>query len=207
MTRFLLLPAAALSAVAQTPAPIGIVRGDLVKWEASGSRGELDVRGADGHVLTCGFDPKTYFERENQRIAPAGMAVGDRLEIVADRKPGAAACYARTVHVLDPSVLQRRPSSARPREFQNATESIVPRGNMTFAGIVLRTGPEAVLLKTRTGGEERLLLRADTRYINEGSRVEPALLKTGTRVFIRAGRNLDGDVEAYQIIWGDIVRP
>jgi hypothetical protein len=26
-----------------------------------------------------------------------------------------------------------------------------------------------------------------------------------TRVFVRAGRALDGDVEAYQVMWGDVV--
>ena len=31
--------------------------------------------------------------------------------------------------------------------------------------------------------------------------------KPTTRVFVRAGKNLDDQVEAYQIIWGDIMEP
>jgi hypothetical protein len=27
------------------------------------------------------------------------------------------------------------------------------------------------------------------------------------RVFVRAGRNLDDNIEAYQVMWGDILRP
>jgi hypothetical protein len=189
-------------------APIGIVRGDLVKWDGTPSRGQLEVRGADANVVTCGFDAKTYFERDSQRIAPAAMAAGDRIEMVADRKPGTTSCYARTVHVIDPSV-QRRGSYSRmrPREVMNPTETFAPRGDLTYAGVIVRVNPDSLTVRTRTEGEKILLVRADTRYLAEGIRVDPAALKGGTRVFIRAGRNLDGDVEAYQVIWGAIVRP
>jgi hypothetical protein len=37
--------------------------------------------------------------------------------------------------------------------------------------------------------------------------VDAADLKPTTRVFVRAGKNLDEQVEAYQIIWGDIMEP
>lgn len=193
-------------AFAQQDAPIGIVRGDLVKWDGNASRGELNIRTAPDREVTCGFDAKTYFERDNQRIAPPAMEAGDRLELVADHKPGTTVCYARTVHVIDPEMARRSALRAR-RERMSPTEAIVPRGDLTFAGVVLRLDPEVLWLKTRTGGEKKLLLRSDTRYLSEGQRVNPANLKVSQRVFIRCGKNLDGDVEAYQIIWGDIIRP
>ncbi len=197
---------AAILGWSQTDAPIGIVRGDLVKWEGNATRGELNILLSPGSEVTCGFDAKTYFERDNQRIAPPAMLAGDRLELVADHKPGSSTCYARTVHVIDASVAKRSASRAH-REQMNPTEAIVPRGDLTFAGVVVRLDPEILWLKTRSDGEKKLLLRSDTRYLSEGQRVDPANLKVSQRVFIRCGKNLDGDVEAYQIIWGAIIRP
>jgi hypothetical protein len=37
--------------------------------------------------------------------------------------------------------------------------------------------------------------------------VEAADLKPNTRVFIRAGKNFEDQVEAYQVIWGEILHP
>jgi len=37
--------------------------------------------------------------------------------------------------------------------------------------------------------------------------VEAADLKPNTRVFVRAGKNLGDQIEAYQIIWGEILHP
>lgn len=199
---------AVVNAAAQISAPMGIVRGDLVKWEGQDGRGELELRGLDAHTLTCTFDAKTYFERDNQRIAAPAMAAGDRLEIVADKRPGTDVCYARTVHVIDATV-SKRPVGARARlrEAPNPTERFAPRGDLTYAGVVLRLEPNAIVLKTRADGEKTLLLRPDTRYMGEGLRVEPATLKLRTRVFVRAGKNLDGDVEAYSVMWGEMVKP
>jgi len=59
-------------------------------------------------------------------------------------------------------------------------------------------------LRTRVDGEKLILLRQDTRYIGDGQRVGADGLKRNTRVFVRAGRNLDNDVEAYQVVWGGI---
>lgn len=200
----LLITVGALSA--QQSAPVGIVRGDLVKWQADSGRGSFELRALDTRLLTCSFDPKTYFERDNQRIGPAAMFVGDRLEIVADREPGASTCYARTVHVIDPAVLKRPLSRLRLRESVSSTEFLAPRGDMTFSGVVLRVSGDSLLLRTRAGGEQNLLLRSDTRYMGEGLRVAQSTLQPQTKVFVRAGRNLDGDIEAYSVTWGDIVQ-
>ncbi len=78
---------------------------------------------------------------------------------------------------------------------------------MTFAGVVTQLTPELLVLRTRSEPRQTLLLRSDTRFMSEGQRVERADLHVNTRVFVRAGRNLDNEVEVYQVIWGDIVRP
>ncbi len=75
-----------------------------------------------------------------------------------------------------------------------------------FSGLVVRVDHAVLTLRTRTDGVKTILLRQDTRYIGDGQRVDAAALRNHTRVFIRAGRNLDNDIEAYQVVWGEIVR-
>ena len=55
-------------------------------------------------------------------------------------------------------------------------------------------------------GEMGVTLLPDTRYLDGGRRVEsPALLNK--HVFVRAGRDVWGDLEAYRVMWGEIVAP
>lgn len=193
---------------AQIVAPMGIVRGELVRWEGTGSKGELAVKAPDARILTCTFDVKTYFEMDNQRITAPAMKPGDHVEIVADRRAGSEVCYARTVRVIDDTLARKAPGTrSRTHEASDPTERFAPRGDLTYAGLVMRIDSNVLVLKTRTDGEKMLLLRPDTRYIGEGMRVNPSTLKAQTRVFIRAGKNFEGDVEAYSVVWGDIVNP
>lgn len=207
MRNLLYLGCVSLGVFAQQ-APVGIVRGDLVQWQGSGNTGNLSVRTGEGRVYECAFDGKTYFEQDNHRVTPGVMSVGDRLEMLADRRPGSQNCYARTIRVMDPgsanlSVAARQ----RFRRPQSPTESFAPRGDMTFAGVVLKVEPDAIVLRTRTDGEKLIVLRHDTRYIGDGQRADLDHLERNTRVFIRAGRNLDNEIEAYQVVWGRIVQP
>jgi hypothetical protein len=86
-------------------------------------------------------------------------------------------------------------------------DDLFPRGDLTFAGIVARVGQDMLVLRTRAKGELRLLLRPDTRYVQDGVLADASGLGVNTRVFVRGGRNLDGDLEAYQVMWGEILRP
>jgi len=187
--------------------PMGIVRGDMVTWEGSPVSGLLTVSNTNGE-FRCGFDAKTWMERDGQRVAIGAFGPGDRVEIVADRKPGSKVCYARTVHAVDQPVARFGPGR-RPllKLGPSPTEAWAPRGDMTFAGVVTQLTPELLVLRTRSEPRQTLLLRSDTRFMSEGQRVERADLHVNTRVFVRAGRNLDNEVEVYQVIWGDIVRP
>lgn len=196
------------AATAQENAPIGIFRGDLVSWTGTQRTGELTFRNTENLLYRCSYDDKTYFERENQRISVAATQKGDRVEILSDRKLGSEVCYARTVEIVDIRLMHVVPGvRPRVRNAVSATELFMPRGDMTVAGVVLRLDPDRVILRTRSGEHKAILLRSDTRYLTAGQMADRAALAVNTRVFIRAGKNLDNEVEAYQIVWGEILQP
>lgn len=185
---------AAFALLAQVEPPIGILRGELVSASDTG----FEMRGADKIVYKCGYDFRTYFERENERITAANIHTGETVEVVADHQPGTSVCYARTVHVIDANL-----KSKRWRAAPSPTESFAPRGDLTYSGVVTRQDGQSVTVKTRAG-DVTLQKRLDTRYLDGGQRAETAAINS--RVFIRAGRNLDGELEAYQVVWGNILK-
>ena len=203
-----LLLAVALSS--QQQAPVGIIRGRLVEWSGTPASGELTVRTAEERLYRCSFNDKTYFERERQRIAVLGLRGEDHLELLTDRHSTADKCHARTVYVVAPPRPKPHISpyfAALLRPFQSTTDHIVARGNLTFSGIVLRLEPDRLVLRTRSQGQKTIMLREDTRYGEGGSIVEPSHLRVNTLVYVRAGRNYEGDIEAYHVVWGDILGP
>jgi hypothetical protein len=203
----LLFFAAGLAAAQQ--APLGIVRGTLIARDQT-ETGELTVRLADNHVYFFQFDARTLVEKEKKTVAVTGLATGDKLEIVSDVGKNPRERYARTVKVVteEPASPPRRVWLRRhPPEGGSMLDDLFPRGNMTFAGVVASVGRDSLLLRTRGRNETRILLRPDTRYLREGQPVEAAALAVNTRVFVRAGKNLYEEIEAYQVIWGEILKP
>lgn len=193
---------------AQEPAPLGLVRGELLEWDAAGTSGELSIRTSGDQVFRFLFDPKTYVEREKQRIPVSKLRKGDALEIIADKAAGLNLRYARTVQVIERQPPPKLPVSlGRIRVYRSPTEHIAPRGNLTFAGVISRMTDERLVLRTRLEGEKIIFLRQDTRYLEDGSQVEASTLKPNTRVFVRAGKNLEDEIEAYQVVWGEILSP
>jgi hypothetical protein len=193
---------------AQEEAPIGMVRGTMLECEVIGSIGSLALRTPENKVFRFSFDSRTYFEREKRRVNAGRLQQGDALEIVSDRGDRPSLRYARIVHVLDDAPAVRFSSYLeRLRQYRSATEHIVPRGTLTYAGVVARVHGGLMVLRTRGGGETHILLRPDTRYLHGGAIVESSALGAHTRVFVRAGRNLDDEIEAYQIVWGEILSP
>jgi hypothetical protein len=184
----------------QTEMPTGFVRGAMATWEGTPALGQITVRAADGSLSFCGYDFRSWFERAHERIAVAKLVPGDLLEVLADRKPGTFACYVRIVHVLDP------PARVNPRRIAAVKPPDPPmlRGDRTVSGVVLRREGPALTVRTRTD-ERTLLLRADTAYFGDGLRLDSAALVVNTHIFVRAGRNSDGRIEAYQVMWGRIV--
>jgi len=172
---------------AQQPMPAGIVRGSLVAWR----NGNLSVRQADGAIYDCAYDDHTLFQRNQWPIQSSELAGGEPVEVVADRWPAMPSCYVRMLSVVSAS-----PKS--PRRRAPAIDVWVPRGYLNYAGLVVKNEGSKFTLKTRSG-PRTLRLRPDTHYSDAS---QPLLNK---HVFVRAGRTLEGVLEAYQVIWGEIL--
>jgi len=192
---------------AQVNAPIGIVRGDLVGWSGNARGGTITLRNGDQRLLKCSFDNLTWFEHANEHVVISALAAGDHVEMVADRNPPYSNdCYARTVQIVD-AVAPHRTALGKPRLrlLNSATESWAPRGEMTLSGLVDTVEGNWLTIRLRDHSQRKILLRTDTRYLGEGLPQERIDLAPQMRIFVRAGHNLDGDVEAYSIIWGAIL--
>ena len=197
----------ATAALAQENAPPGLLRGVLLSWSAAADGAAFTFLGFENRVYSCSYDQKTYMERNNQRTTFARAEKGDRLEIVADHRPGSGLCYARTVHILDDPRSYLVPG-VRPRPKESSTfATLTPRGDLTFTGVVVRLTPATLTLRFRSGEHKLIRLRADTRFLGDGQLAGPGSLRANTMVFVRAGKNLDDEVEAYQVIWGEILHP
>jgi hypothetical protein len=190
---------------AQTPENAALVRGVLLECDAKPA-GELSIRTIDHQVLRYQFDRKTYAEREDRLIEAARLLPGEQVEIVSDRMPGSVLRYARTIHVIEPKAPPRPLSPNRLRPY-NPRLDTVRTGNLTYSGVVYRLNPSRVMIHTRETGDLAIQLRADTRYLQNGIIVQAADLKPNTRVFIRAGKDVYNEIEAYQVIWGNILEP
>jgi hypothetical protein len=191
---------------AQTPSNSPILRGVVLECEQR-SAGELTVRGTDNEVLRYQFDRRTYVERDEKMIEPARLLPGEKVEIVSDRAPGFTLRYARTIHVIQP-VAPVRPqrTNAIPRPYNERLDT-VRTGTLTYSGVVYRVNADKFVLHTREAGDLPILLRKDTRYLEDGQVVDLESLKPNMRVFVRAGKDLYNEVEAYQVIWGNIMAP
>lgn len=195
---------------AQEPAFSGVIRGVLIERDDPGPAGEFSLRAkSTNQVYRFRFDGKTYVEREEQRVSMQRLERGDTIEVVADRDESVAVHYARTVHVIE-ALRPPRPAAlaGRLRSYRaSPMDLLAPRGNLTYSGVIARLTVDRLVLHTRQEGEKTILLRLDTRYLEGGTMVEAADLKPNTRVFVRAGKNLGDQIEAYQVIWGEILQP
>ncbi len=183
-----------------------LVRGTLLECDASPT-GELSIRAADNRVLRYRFDRKTYLERDQQLIDAARLSPGAQLEIVSERLSGYTLNYASRIHVIPPEPPYRSQLLRRLRAYTPVAEPVPRTGNITYSGVVSRLDGQHVVLHTREAGDLSILLRKDTRYLEEGQMVEAEHLKPTMRVFVRAGKDVYQQVEAYQVIWGTILTP
>ena len=171
--------------------PSGINRGTLASMTSS----EISVRDSRNVIYTCFYDSRTYVERSNSRIAIADLASGESVEVLADRKPGSSECYARIIESVS-----RHPAVS----VDFGTAAILPYGDLTFSGLVTHIDGYALTLRSKPGVKE-IRVRRDTRYIGDGLPLGRDSLPVNTFVFVRAGRDAWGQIEAYQVIWGSIV--
>jgi hypothetical protein len=196
----------AASALAQDNGPSGFLHGDLMSWTGTPRGGQFTFHVVPDHLYFCSYDERTYIERENQRITMASAEQGDRLEIVSDRKQGSAQCYARTVHILENPRTYVVPG-VRPRPPAAKTSPLRPHADLSLSGAVYRITPGALILRSRSGDRQLVRLRPDTSFFAEGQAADPSNLQVNQVVYVRAARTMYGEVEAYQVIWGDILQP
>jgi len=190
---------------AQEPAPEGTVRGTLVDRD-DGPSGDLSVRAGDHRVHCFRFDAATAVERDGGKAALSELNKGDTVEVIAGAGPYPRLRHARLVRVLDrlPAPVRVRPPRRAGVELR---DDLFPRGNLTLSGVVKSLHAGRMVLATRSQGESGILLRDDTRYFADGVEAAFAGLRVNARVFVRAGRNLDQEIEAYQVMWGGIFQP
>ena len=199
-----LLLLAPLIARAQFPAPEQA--GVVLERDFNVDEGEFAIRAPDYQVYRYRFDLKTIVDRDTLSGGMGHLRVGDRVTVESDTVPDSLLRYARLVRV---SGAQPQMSLADGRFHGNAFSllDLSPHtATMTFSGVVARLNDQSLVLRTREG-EQTLLIRRDTRYVDNGDTVQAAQLRPNMRVFVRAGKNLYEQVEAYQVIWGSILQP
>jgi hypothetical protein len=178
--------------------PVGVVSGYISDIKAS----SFLLKTTTSKEFRCSFDHRTWFEQSRVRVTVNAFQPADLVEIIADRRLiDGHPCYVRTVRLAD---LAPKQTGRMRITYRAVTESIIPRGEFEWAGTVSELTPEKMVLRTRTDGYKTLVLRQDTRYLEDGVVSEHARLRRNTRVWIRAGRSFSGDIEAYQIIWGAV---
>ena len=187
-----LLCSASTAQIVEAPAE---VRG-IVLDRDPGPTGEFSVRAPNNHVFRYRFDAKTAIDGE--------LRPGDQIELTSDAT-GEPVRYARTIHVVVAAPIARRQPPARPRPYNAAEERLAFRGDLTFSGVISSLSGSRLVLRTRDAGEQTIMLRQDTRYLSNGELVASVDLKPNMRVFVRASKNIYGDVEAHQVVWGTIL--
>ena len=192
---------------AQTEMPVGIFRGALVVFSGVAAAGDLSVRQSSGDVLVCHYDAHTVLERDHRSARLSTLETGEPVQVLADRKPGSRSCYARIVEVMNPALeLARAREKARAAKQAEvaAAARFSPKGDRDLAGVVVRCDGKMLVLRTRAG-ETTLALRPDTRYLQDGLRMDT--VKVNDRVSVRAGMDIYGNLQAYQVLWGDFDSP
>jgi hypothetical protein len=188
-----------MSAVVAEEVPVGVVSGYISDIQPK----SFLLKTTTGKEFRCSYDNRTWFEQSRVRVPVRSFQPADLVEIIADRRLiDGTPCYVRTVRLAE---LAKPKDDGRMRiTYRSVTESIIPRGEYEWAGIVSELSEETLVLRTRAAGHKTIVLRRDTRFLEDGVVSEWARLRRNTRVTIRAGRSLEGNIEAYQIIWGAV---
>lgn len=199
--RALAIPLFAALALAQPPPDPGVMRGILIEHDPEAA-GEFAVRAADYHVFRYRYDAHTTVNAPPLRI-------GDQVEVTTDPAGDQPLRYARSVVVTaavppPPPVKRAAAHPAPVPVYRSLDDRWREQGDTSLSGVIVRLDGMHLVLRTHTG-ERTILLRQDTRYLDNGEVAAIAALKPTMRVFVNAGRNLDGDLEGYQVVWGHIL--
>lgn len=187
--------------MAQESAPPGLLHGELIGSQGVAKRGEFQFLVGGDRLYTCSYDERTYVERDKQSTTIDQLSKGERLEIIADGQPGSGRCYARAVETVPSAVRRSKPRTPEPYKADSWSQPF------TMSGAVVSINPEILILRLRNGEHKVVRLRAQTRYLQDGQATEPSALPASTVVSIRAIKNVRGETEASQVIWGEILLP
>lgn len=192
-----------------TPSDSGFTRGVLLERDSEPAAGEFAVRLPDNEVLRYSYDAHTYVEQAEHNVDIPRLHPGEQVEVVSDSVDGSRLRYARTVHAVGATrtaARRRVPTFVPLHHFSMEEERLIPKGDLTYAGVIGEIAGSRMVLHTRSAGDQTIVLRNDTRYLQNGEIVGAADLRPNLRVFVRAGRTWNGDVEGYQVIWGQILQ-
>ncbi|HUP05264.1 MAG TPA: hypothetical protein VMU19_14805 [Bryobacteraceae bacterium] len=196
---------ALLTPVATLAQTTPLVSGVLLERDAPGPGGELSLRAPDDQVFRFRFDAQTKVERDGAASEIARIEPGDRVELVPDRMPHADLRYA--VSIQSTAGPPRPIAYMRPGREAPPAHALFAADALSYAGVVSQLTPARVVLHMRNGADQPIVLLKETRYMNDGANVDAAALQMNMHVFVRAGKSLYGDVEAYQVMWGQILQP
>jgi len=200
---------------AQSPV---IARGRLLECD-TGESGELSIRLENDRVYWYAYNSKTSVEQDHQPTSVPKLHKGDEIEIISDSAADVTLGYARIIHVLEsqkesgpppPPVSRGRYAMPRhpvAREDPLKLEMFMLRGTLDFAGLVCQLNDERMVLRTRADGEKTIYMRPDTRFMKDGVTAAASALRLNTRVYVRGSKNLEGEIEAFQVIWGSMLAP
>ena len=171
----------------------GFVRGVVLQVD----KREMSVRSNPGEIYRFSFDSRTWIERARERIPAAALHQGDLLEVVSDRDSRVPQ-YARMIHVLDRTPDPRKARRAALRE---------QRDEVSYSGVTIGRADQQITLRTPLDGLQRFSLIPDTQFVFSGALVGRAVLEAQTHVLVRAVQRANGEMEAYQVIWGELLQP
>lgn len=197
----------AASLLAQNQPGGGLVRGVLVPSEASPD--SFAVLTPSGQVWRFHYDARTWIERDHQRATIRDFRPAEKLEVVCDRIVAAPSVsrYARMVHALLPAPVFSNPLSQGLYRMPRRPAVQAMEAEIGFSGIAEALAPGILRLRSRSGAVNTFILNSDTSYSDTGRLVSRGALTPGMPVFVRAVRNIQGEWEALQVVWGEIFRP
>jgi hypothetical protein len=209
--RLLIALAFAAAVLAQAPSQPAASSGTLLERDTQIEGGEFAVRIAGNEVIRYRFDSHTQVDRSGAASSVPLLRPGDEIEVASEPIPDSPLRYARAVHVTHalapPRAIARTRATSSVTPSNSSLDSLFPRGDVTYSGVISYLADGRLMLRTRDAGDLTILLRQDTKYLAGGDIVKGTELKANMRVSVRAGKDIFGHIEAYQVMWGPFLQP
>ena len=184
--------------VAATVAPAQNLR--LVRGQVSEVAGDtITIRDTFLRPVRCLLPEAAERLAANGTQPGPAVVVGSTVEAIVDQS--GEACTVRTVYTRPP----RPPLTLTTTKSSAMLDNLFPRGNLVYTGTVQLLTERHLQLRSRKGERREFIVRNDTQFSTGGRLVGRDDLEPQTVVQVRAGRTLGGEMEVYQITWGDIL--